>query len=174
MKIFLKASLFISIIFLFLYQTLGADTYRIGIVDIQKFQKKSVSFQKIRSSLMKKFEGMQRQMDEEKMSLIKVEEEFKKQSMMLSLDAKKDKQRELLKKRRKYKFLYEELTQEMKDAEMEAVKKTGEELEVVLKKIGDREGYTLIFEKKMIGLMYSSEAIDITDQVIQAYDRMKQ
>jgi Skp family chaperone for outer membrane proteins len=37
-----------------------------------------------------------------------------------------------------------------------------------------RDGYTLILEQGAVGLIYYNDAIDITDQVTKAYDRMKQ
>ena len=116
---------------------------------------------------------MQKKLDDQKRSLITLEEEFKKQSMMLSLDAKDDKRRELEKKRRYYKYLYEDFTQEMKNIEAEATKKIGTELEAIVRKIGEKEGYMLILEKRTVGLIYYGNAIDITDIVTEAYDRKK-
>ncbi|MFH0845642.1 MAG: OmpH family outer membrane protein [Pseudomonadota bacterium] len=155
-------------------QVLGAGAIKVGVIDIQQFQEKSKAFQKTRLELKKKFDAFQQKLDEEKQGMTRLEEDFKKQSMMLSLDAKEDKKRELEKKRRYYKYLYEDLTDDMKEAEVEATKKIGKELEKVMKKIGEQEGYTIILEKRTLGLIYYNDAIEITDQVTQAYDRMKQ
>jgi len=148
-------------------------SYKIGVVDIQKFQKKSKNFQAIGNKVKKKFDTMQQKLDDERNSLIKLEEDFKKQSMMLSLDAQEDKKRELEKKRRYYKYIFEELSQEMKDLEAETTGDIGKELEKVVKKIADKEGYTLILEKRTLGLIYFSDVIDITDRVVEAYDASK-
>jgi len=150
-----------------------AAGYKIGVVDIQKFQKKSKGFAAIGNKVKKKFEALQQKLDDERNSLIKLEEDFKKQSMMLSLDAQEDKKRELEKKRRYYKYIYEDLTQEMKDTESEATGEIGKELESVVKKIAEKEGYTLILEKRTLGLIYFSDVIDITDRVVDAYDASK-
>ena len=48
-----------------------------------------------------------------------------------------------------------------------------EHLKKVVAKIAKDEGYTLIFEKRGVGLVFASDAIDITDKVIKAYDRLK-
>ncbi len=130
-------------------------------------------FQKTSSILKKKFDTMQQKLDTEKKALLRLEEDFRKQSMMLSLDAQEDKKRELEKKKRYYKYLYEDFTQEMKAVEVEATKKIGKELKAVVEKIGKKEGYTIILEKRTLGLLYYSEAIDITDQVTKAYDKTK-
>jgi outer membrane protein len=152
----------------------AAETIKVGVVDIQEFQNKSKAFQKIKVDLKKKFDALQQKLDQEKAALIKLEEEFKKQGMMLSLDAKEDKKRELEKKSRYYKYLYEDLTDEMKDAEVEATKRVGKELEKVVEKIGGAEGYTVILEKRTLGLVYFNSAIDITARVTEAYDRAHQ
>jgi outer membrane protein len=146
---------------------------KIGVVDIQKFQKKSKSFQGLSAKLKKKFDAMQQKLDEERNSMIKMEDDFKKQSMMLSLDAQEDKKRELEKKRRYYKYIFEDLSQEMKEAEAEATGDIGKELEKIVKKIAEKEGYTLILEKRTMGLIYFSDVIDITDRVVEAYDASK-
>jgi len=115
---------------------------------------------------------MQKKLDEEKNALLELEQDFKKQSMMLSLDAQEDKKRELEKKTRYYKYLYEDFTQDMKDAEMEATKSVGKELEKVVQKIAEKDAYTLILERRTVGLIFYDDAIDITDQVTKAYDKM--
>lgn len=174
MKYFFR--LLVGIVFLVCFQNYAwsQDSFKIGVVDMQKFQERSKSFHKIREELRQKFESLQQKLEVEKNDLLKIEEEFKKQSMMLSLDAKEDKQKELEKKRRHYKYLYEEYTQEMKDAELEIRKKVGKELEKVVEKIGQKEGYLIILEKRTIGLIYYGDALDMTEQVIKAYDQMNQ
>jgi Skp family chaperone for outer membrane proteins len=62
----------------------------------------------------------------------------------------------------------------MKDTEVEAIKKIMQELEKVVAKIAEKENFTLILERRTLGLMYFNEAIDITDRVTEAYDKSKQ
>jgi outer membrane protein len=162
--------LFGLVAFFFTAETSLAQSLKIGVVDIQKFQKKSKSFQNTSAKLRAKFDALQKKLDDERAALVKLEEDFKKQSMMLSLDAQEDKKRELDKKRRYYKYLYEELTIEMKDLEQEATSDVGKELEKVVKRIAEKEGYTLILEKRTLGLLFFSSTIDITDRVVDAYD----
>ena len=154
-------------------QAFCAGGNKFGVVDIEKFQEQSKSFQKIKEGLQQKFVALQKKLDEKKDELIAIENELKKQSMMLSLDAKQDKAKELEKKRRHFKYLADDFTQEMKQAQLEARRSLGKELEKVVEKIGKKEGYTLIMEKRTVGLVYFDNALDITDQVIKEYDKMK-
>ena len=162
----------LMIVFFFFFQgiALGAGPLKIAVVDMNQLQQKSASFKKVRGELEKKLKGMQQKLDAEKNALLKMEEDYKKQSMMLSLDAQEDKKNELDRKRRYYKYLYEDFTIEMKNAEQSAKEKIGKELNKILRKIAEKEGYTIIFERRTIGLLFYDDAIDITNEVVKAYD----
>jgi len=66
--------------------SLAAQIVKIGVVDLQKFQKNSKAYQKASLVVKKKFDDMQQKLNDERSALAKLEDEFKKQSMMLSLD----------------------------------------------------------------------------------------
>jgi outer membrane protein len=161
----------LTVIFLFSAAPLAAQNVKVGVVDLQKFQKNSKAFQRASLVVKKKFDDMQQKLNDERSSLSKLDDELKKQSMMLSLDAQEDKKRELEKKQRQFKFMYDEYSQEMKDTEMEAIKKVMKELEKVVEEMGKKEGYTIILERRTLGLLYFNNAVDLTDRVTEAYDK---
>jgi Skp family chaperone for outer membrane proteins len=43
----------------------------------------------------------------------------------------------------------------------------------VIKKVGEEEGYTLIFQKNENLVLFASKVIDITDRVIKLFDAQK-
>jgi outer membrane protein len=161
----------LMVVFLFPAAPLAAQAVKVGVVDLQKFQKNSKSFQKASVSVKKRFDDMQQKLNDERTALAKLEEEFKKQTMMLSLDAQEDKKRELDKKQRHFKFMYDDFSQEMKDVEMDAIKKVMKELEKIVEKMGEKEGYTIILERRTLGLLYFNNTVDLTDRVTDAYDK---
>ncbi|MBW2030444.1 MAG: OmpH family outer membrane protein [Deltaproteobacteria bacterium] len=151
---------------------LGADPGKIGFVDIQKFQKNSKAFLATSMEIRKKFESLEKKLSLERKEYQKLEEEFKKQSMMLSLDAQEDKKRELERKKRYIKYLADDYTQEMKSIEMEERMKIVREIGKIVREIGKEEGYALIVEKRAVGIIYANPAVDLTDRVIEAYDKI--
>ena len=173
MKKFLQVLL--GAVFLFSMQYTGAfaGDIKIGVLDMKRLQQRSTNFQRIKEGLKKKYNVFQKKLDAEKNQIQKLEGELQKQSMMLSLDAKEDKAMELQKLTRHYKYMVGEVTQEMKDAEFEATRKVGKQIEKIVEKIGKKQGYTVILEDGTVGLVYYDGAIDITGQVIKAYDQMK-
>ena len=163
--------LIIAAVFLH-FSAFGANQVKIGVVDMQAFQQNSRAFQRIRAKLKNQFDAMQEKIKEEQNALRKLEEDYKKQSMMLSLDAKEDKRREVEKKRRYIKYLSEDFSFEIKNAEKEATQNLLQELGKILEKIGKEQGYLLILERSTLGLLYYRDAIEMTDQVVKAYDKL--
>jgi len=141
---------------------------------MKRLQQRSENFQRIKEGLKKKYNVFQKKLDGERQQIEKLEKDLQKQSMMLSLDAKENKEMELGKLTRHYKYMVSEVTQEMKDAEFEATRKVGREIEKIVEKIGQKEGYTIILELGTVGLLYYDDTHDITTQVIKAYDKTKQ
>jgi outer membrane protein len=150
----------------------GAETFKVGVVDMKVFQQKSKGYQKIAAELKKKFDAMQKTLEQEKGELDKLEDELRRQSMMLSLDAQESKRRELAKKRRYVQYLSEDFSQEMKALEVEVNKKLLKGLEKVLDKIAKTENIQLIYNSVSPGLIFYNDALDITERVVQAFDKM--
>jgi outer membrane protein len=153
---------------------LGADSLKIGVVDMQKFQAKSKGFQKSSDLLKKKYQVMRDKLEAEVKGLQKIEEEFQKQSLMLSLDAQGGKRRELESKKRYIQFLRNDFTQQMKESDMENSQKIVKELEKIVEKIAKDSNLTLIFNRQISGLIFVNPTFDITEQVVKAYDLLKQ
>ena len=174
MKYFFRFIPVLFILFFFQMSALGADSIKIGVVDMQKFQAKSKGFQKSSDLLKKKYQAMKDKMDVEVKELQKIEEDFKKQSLMLSLDAQGGKKRELESKKRYIQFLQNDFTQQMKESDMENSQRIVKELEKIVAKIAKDSKYTLIFNRQASGLIYVRPTFDITDQVVKAYDSLKQ
>jgi outer membrane protein len=167
--------LIVGIVFLLGFQlnAFSGDAIKIGVVDLQKLQRDSSAFQKLSESYMKALDSKKQEFEKEKASMLALEEEMRKQNMMLSLDAKESKMKEYGKKGRRLKYLESELRQEAKEAEMELKRSVLIGIAKVVGDIGKKEGYSLILEKGSSGFLYSDDSIDITDRVIKAYDQVK-
>ncbi len=151
----------------------GADASKIGVVDLQRCITESIEGKKIYQELKKKKDEMQKKLDVKQEELLKMKEEIEKQSMMLSVDAREDKEKTYERKRREFKYYYDDLSEEMMKAEQEARKNILAELEKVVADIGAKEKYSMIFERRSGGIMYIDKAIDITSDVLKAYDQTK-
>ena len=174
MKNFFRFVFVIIIVLGFHHNALAQGAIKIGVVDIEKLRQKSVAFEKGRAEYKKKVAVLEKKLREEGEALKKLQEEYQKQSMMLSLDAQEDKRKELLSKNRLYKFHVEDYTAQIKEVEAEVTNRLRRDLDEVVREIGEKGGYTFITEKRNSGLLFNDVAIDITDEVISAYDKAYQ
>jgi outer membrane protein len=92
---------------------------------------------------------------------------------MLSLDAKENKQKEYSKKSRELNYLNEDLTEEASKAEQNARIRVLQVLDAIIGNMVKQDNYDLIIEKSSSGVLFSSDAIDITDQVIKELNKTK-
>jgi outer membrane protein len=94
--------------------------------------------------------------------------------MMLSMDAQESKRKEVERKARELEYYLQDLNEEMVRAQEREKKRIFDELGTVIEKIGSDGRYAIILEKRAGGVLYEDKAVDITDQVIKAYDKVKQ
>lgn len=152
---------------------LSAESLKIGVLDVQRCFKESNEGKRLYEGLKKKQETLQNQFNKKEDELKSLQKELEKQSLMLSLDAKEDKQKEFERKRRELQFLYQDITEEMKKAEISAQQKVIKDLKAVVDTIAKAGKYELVFDVTRSNIVYWSGKADITDEVIAEYNRMK-
>jgi len=161
------------IVLFFQQDVLCADSNKIAVLDIHRCMNESNEGKRVIQSLKKKHESLQKKLNEKQNELLKLQEDLKKQSMMLSLDAKEDKQGDYERRRREFEYYLQDIDKDMKMASANAQKKVFKDLEGIIKKIAEQGKYNLIFEAGMGGVIYHSDAMDITEEVIKAYNKVK-
>jgi outer membrane protein len=156
---------------------LGAGAARaetkIGIVDIQRALNESEQGKKAKERLSQRVEKMQADLKLKKEQLEKLDAEIQKQSPLLSGDAKRDREREFDRKKRDYADLVRDYQEEIQQAELQATQPILKEMEETIEKMGREQGYSIILESKMSGVIYSAKGVDLTDAVIKAHNEMK-
>ena len=121
----------------------------IGVVDLQRCFTESREGKKAVEALKKKKAALQKKFDKKQNEFLKLQEELKKQSMMLSTDARVDKEKEYERMRRELRYTYEDLMKDMRKADAEVKKKMFKELEKVISEIGKAGGlWSLAFHRR--------------------------
>ena len=173
MRQFIKILLLLTVIIFIQHNVWAEDSLKIGILDLQKCIDQSNEGKRKYQLLKEKRDTMQKRLNEKENELVEMQKEIEKQSMMLSLGAKEDKQKEFERKRRDLAYLLQDLNEEMNKAEAGERAEVLKDVEEIVKKIGDSGKYDLIIEKRTAGVIYNSDAIDITDIVIKEYNILK-
>lgn len=152
----------------------GQELTRLGVIDLQRCLQESMEGKRATELLKQKKAELQSKLNEKQQELMGLRREFEKQSMMLSMDAQETKRRVVERKARELEYYLQDLNEEMARAQDREKKRIFDELGTVIETIGSEGGYAMILEKRSGGVLYWNKAIDITDQVIEAYDKLKQ
>jgi outer membrane protein len=147
-----------------------AAQVKIAVINMQKVVRKSVAGQKAMEKLNNKFESLQKQLRAKQDELKAFKEDLEKKGPLMNEDAKAEKEREYKKALRDFKDQSDDAQFEMRQAESQSMEPVLKELEKVVTRIGKEGGYTLILEKNMPGIYFNASNVDITDEVIKAYD----
>ena len=146
---------------------------KIGLVDIQRAINECQAGKDAKKNLTKEAEKFQKLIQDKQKELQTLKESLEKQSMMLSQEAKANKEKEYQAKLRDFQRWGQDSQNEINAKRVEMERNISISLQKVIKKVGEEEGYTLVLEKNETIVLYGSKANDITDRVIKAFDTPK-
>jgi outer membrane protein len=170
----LAVSLALTLCFLFQNSAMAAGTTtKVGIVDLDKCMKESNEGKRVTESLKKELDAMQQKYVKAQKDLADLQKDIEKQSLMLSSDAKESKQNEYDRKNRELGYLSQDLSEDAQTAQQNANQKMLKELYTIIQSVAKQQVFDLVLEKSNTSILYASDAIDITDQVIKELNKVK-
>ena len=98
-------------------------------------------------------------------------EEFKKQSLVMSDEARAKKQAELQERILKFQELTGRSQVEIQQKERKLFQPIFTKLRSIIAEMAKKKEYTVILEKNENNVLYSLEKDDLTDEVISTYDK---
>jgi len=143
---------------------------RVGYVDLQRILARSQAGVQAREQIEKEKAAMQKQVDSQKVDYDKLRDELEKKGQLLSADARREKQEALERKTRDIRRLLDDLEKELQKKEQIMGQKILRDLEGVFTKVGKEKGYSLIVERRQAGVVYGAPEVDVTEDVIKAFD----
>ncbi len=164
---FTAAILFFSLV----TPSISADVAKIGIVNFQKVLLTSNSGRVAKDEINKKGGEMEQDLKSKGAEIETLKKNLEREVLVMSKEKNEEKQRELRIKVNDFKTLQNSYLKKFKEIETRLVKKIKVEVLEIAAKIGKEGGYLLILEKNEAGTMYFPESIDITDDVINAYNK---
>jgi len=142
-----------------------AAEMKIGLIDFQEVVGKSQPGQKIEAELKKEGERMEGELTKDKEELTALKEKLEREAMVMSREAREEKEiefrvkaRNLQEKEKRYR------TEFLGKQRQEVDKLRGVVLEIA-QDLGKKEGYTLVLSK--VGVLYHDASVDLTDKVVQ-------
>jgi outer membrane protein len=147
-------------------------TIKIGYFDMGRVATESKRMTQEREAILKRGNELKKNFDKKAEELKALKESLEKKGGMLSDQARKDKEREYQQKAKELDRLGQDADTELKQLNKEMNDRVTGKLLKVLKKLGEEGKYTVILDTAI--LPYVSKDLDITDQVIKAFDAAKE
>jgi len=164
-----KVLLLVIVLSLLGFNAQGADL-KIAYVDFNKALNESDNGKRATKILEEMIKNKKSILLEKEKELKKLEDELKKQSSVLTPESRKDKEDQLSKLFRDYKRMGKDFQEEIQKKEAELTQEIQNDLLKIVNKIGEEEGYTILFERGASGTLYSQNKLDITQKVIKKYN----
>lgn len=149
----------------------AAQDVKIGVVDIDQAVNATEQGKKARDELAKKRKAAEAQLKPLMEKGRALAEEIQSKRFVLSEEALYQKQLDLAEIQNDARARMSELEGQYKVDYERLVGPLRQKLVEIINEIGKTEGFTLILERNSPGLLYAREALDVTDLVIQRFNK---
>jgi outer membrane protein len=146
---------------------------KVGFVDVQKVLVRSVAGVAAREQLEREKAAMQKDVDTRRADVEKLREELEKKGLVLSADAKREKDETLQRKVRDLRRLVDDFQKELERKEQALTQRILQDLTGVIERVGKDHGFLMILEKRGASVIYGDAEADLTEEIIKIYDQEK-
>ena len=157
-------------IFFFTVSSYGADVAKIGVVSFQKILEKSDAGKKATAEINKRGKEMEASLKTKGEEIDAIKKKLEREALVMSKEMREQKERAIRISINDFKTLKNKYMADFKQQEAILVRGIQKEVLDIVKEMGKKEGFLVIFEKREAGVLYSPDTIDITDQLIQRYN----
>ena len=144
---------------------------KIATVDMQRALQSVKDGQKARSELESAFNKKKTELQKEEAELKALHEELKKQSLVLSEKAMAQKQSDMQERVMKFQEKTARSQAEIQQKEQELTAPIVERIRKLIGKIAQEKGYTVVLERNENSVLFSLDEHDMTESVIDAYNK---
>jgi outer membrane protein len=169
---FMSVGLFSVVFLLTCSLARAAEPVKIAVIDARKCIQQSDAGKKLYAVYKEKSDRIEKDLDARKNEIKKLQEELSGKSTVLNDEAKREKEKDLLRRQEDLRDLAREKETAYQKEENAAFQNLSNELFEVAKKIAVDEGYALVLEAQS-GVIYRNSNIDITDRVIKIFNGKK-
>lgn len=163
-----KVFMLVVVLFCLLGSLALAADVKIGIIDVQRIIRESKVVKEHRANLGKEIENKRKILAEREEAIKALDDELKKEKM--TPQTRREKSQRLAKEVKELKRLREDFEEESREKDAELTVIVLNEISEIIRKIASDGKYTIILEKGQ-GVVYATDKIDITSEVIKIYDK---
>ena len=145
----------------------------VAFIDLQKALNLSDAGVKAKAEIGQQVKKYEAKVSAEQEALKEMKKELDKQAVLLSDEARSKKEREFQQRAKEFQRFTKDIQDELQQKDSDYTKRIIEEILEVTRKLGKEKGYSVVLEKSESSLIYGDPAVDLTDDVIKAYNASK-
>jgi len=143
---------------------------KFAYVDIQRALNECEAGKAAKADFRNRVELIEGKLQKEQQDVQVLKDELEKKGMLMRPDQRQNLQDDYANKLKNFERDYKDSKDDLEQKDNEVTGKIVHDLAAVIHDLGEKSGYTMVFEKGSI--LWGSPGIDITDQVIRAYNGM--
>jgi len=147
-----------------------AENLKIGLINFQEALNDVEEGKRAKAALKAQFDAKQKSLTDKQNALKALKDQLDTQRAALSGDAMKQKEAEYRDKFLDLQKTLAESRNEMATKEAEMTQTIVQKMRATVNAIGQKEGYTLIFETSQDAVLYAPNATNLTPALVQAYN----
>jgi outer membrane protein len=151
-----------------LYAAPARAEQKIAYVDLQRALNEIDEGKTAKAALKREFDQKQKMLDDKKGEFDKLRGEFEKQAVVMSEEARKEKQTELERKGGELQGFFVQLQKDLSEREREATRGIFDRMHVLVREIADAEGVSMVVQSE--ALVYAMPSLDITNELVRKYN----
>ena len=145
---------------------------KIGVINSQRLLNETSAGKKAKENLTAFSKNRQALMELEEKELRRMEEDFVKQSSVLSPAAKRDREEQFRRRMQEYQQKASELNREVQEKQKDVLEGFRDKIEMIVAKVAKRLGLQVVVDKSKGGpTIYHEEGLDISGPVIEEFNR---
>ena len=146
---------------------LADEPLKIAYVDMQKALNQSEVGKEAKKTITQEVEKMEKSFSGKQKELEKLREDLEKRGAVMSETVRKEKERDYQARLRDLQRLQRDYEDDLRRKDRELTERILKDLDGIVKKIGEERKFTIILEKNQPAVVYISNTLDLTDEVIK-------
>jgi outer membrane protein len=143
---------------------------KLAYVDVQRALNECEAGKTAKAEFRVKVQGVETKLQSEQNDIARLKDELEKKGMLMKPEQRQSLQDEYLNKAKNFERNYKDSKDDLERKDQEVTGMIIHDIAEVIRDVGEKSGYTMVFEKGSI--LWGSPGIDITDQVIRTYNGM--
>lgn len=145
---------------------------KVGVINSQRLLNETGAGKKAKENLAAFSKNRQALMELDEKELRRMEEDFVKQSSVLSPSAKREREEQFRRRMQEYQQKAAELNREVQEKQKDVLEGFRDKIELIVAKVAKRLGLQVVVDKSKGGpTIYHEEGLDISGPVIEEFNR---